>query len=290
MNEKTAKLRFLVALLAAVLCIAGFTWDAIAGKPNSDETTYTNEQPEKEVPLDKPIALRKDGLYYPYSFTAKIDINPKTLNLKSKGKWITVYIELPVNVDPHDINVSTVCISKIGSSLVQPIFAECHPVSIGDNDNNGVPDLMVKFSRNRVQECIQYNEEYLSITVEGRLNNGKSFISTDSTRIIHGNDLDYPPTTPGPALEIFNNRIDLNRNENAIVKYNLDEPSYVKITIYNIVGELVKTVVDEYKSAGTFYAMWDGANENGNLVACGLYIIRIKTDSISDARKIIVIK
>ena len=67
-----------------------------------------------------------------------------TLNLKSKGKWTTVYIELPEGYSVSDINVSSIMMN--GAIKVDPTA----PVTIGDYNDNGVPDLMVKFRKDAV--------------------------------------------------------------------------------------------------------------------------------------------
>ena len=79
---------------------------------------------------------------------ATIDIHPDTLNLKSKGNWITCYIELPQDHSPTDIDVSTVLLA-VGNDT---IASEMSPTEIGDYDSDGILDLMVKFDRQSVQE------------------------------------------------------------------------------------------------------------------------------------------
>jgi len=71
------------------------------------------------------------------------DFDPDTLNLESKGEWVTVYIELPEGYDVVDIDVSTVELYAGDNSTL----AEPHPIEIGDYDDDGVTDLMVKFDR-----------------------------------------------------------------------------------------------------------------------------------------------
>ena len=138
-------------------------------------------------------AVDSNGLYDTTSFalvpklTATVDINPDTLNLKSKGKWITCYVELPEGHDVNDINVTTVMLSDA-------IPAEMHPVDIGDHDSDGIPDLMVKFGRAEVVSYILANvnmtklveERFMTITltVTGYLNDGTPFQGSDTIRII----------------------------------------------------------------------------------------------------------
>ncbi len=87
-----------------------------------------------------------------------IDFHPETLNLKSKGKWVTCYIELEDH-DVEDITIDTIAITSIAmngeeADLVEHIPAEAHPIEVGDYDGDGIPDLMVKFDRESVQQGI----------------------------------------------------------------------------------------------------------------------------------------
>lgn len=106
---------------------------------------------------------------------AAIEIDPDTLNLNSKGKWITCHIELPEGYDVEDIDVSTI-------KLNDQVPAESHPTGVGDCDNDGVTDLMVKFNRAAVQQILQAGDE-VEITVTGELN-GETFEGSDTIRVI----------------------------------------------------------------------------------------------------------
>jgi hypothetical protein len=69
-----------------------------------------------------------------------IDFDPNTLNLKSKGSFTTVYIELPEGYDVSQIDVSSILLNSTVPALAMP-------TKIGDYDGDGIPDLMVKFDR-----------------------------------------------------------------------------------------------------------------------------------------------
>lgn len=90
------------------------------------------------------------------SLSAIVDIDPDTLNLKSNGEWITAYIELPEGYSVGAIEVSTILLN--GSISVDPEA----PTEVGDYDEDGIPDLMVKFDRAAVIEWLgteDYNED-----------------------------------------------------------------------------------------------------------------------------------
>jgi hypothetical protein len=114
------------------------------------------------------------------SVTATIDLHPNSLNLKSKGKWITGYIELPEGYDVADINVSTIMIND--TLLIDPSA----PSAIGDYDNDTIMDLMVKFNRTEVSEFILLQGikfGNIALNVTGQLDDGTFFEDMEIVRV-----------------------------------------------------------------------------------------------------------
>ena len=73
------------------------------------------------------------------------------------------------------------------------------------------------------------------------------------------------------------------------ISFNLKEQAYVEINIYNIKGELVKTIYNGFNTADE--AVWDGKDENGNLQATGIYLYELKVNNkMYSTKKIILIK
>ncbi len=110
------------------------------------------------------------------SISAGVYIKPDTLNLKSKGRWITAYIELPNGYDVNDINISTIL-------LENNISAEDHPSGIGDYDNDGITDLMVKFDRSDVEDMLTPSES-VTLKITGSLKTDELFEGSDDIRVI----------------------------------------------------------------------------------------------------------
>ncbi|MDA3814446.1 MAG: T9SS type A sorting domain-containing protein, partial [Candidatus Cloacimonetes bacterium] len=61
-------------------------------------------------------------------------------------------------------------------------------------------------------------------------------------------------------------------NPETNIKFYLDESSHVSLEIYNIKGQLVKTLVNNDLSAGEHSFIWNGKDGNGNQVASGIYL------------------
>jgi hypothetical protein len=112
----------------------------------------------------------------PAPIAAPIDIDPDTLNLKSKGKWITCYIELPEGYDVADIDVSSVMLNDL-------VPAEARPTGILDHDGDGVLELMVKFSRSGVQAILGAADQ-AELTVTGELADGTLFEGADTIKVL----------------------------------------------------------------------------------------------------------
>ena len=119
---------------------------------------------------------------------AEVDIDPDTLNLRSRGRFITAYIELPEGHDPADIDVGTVCLAVEGSDKV--VSAEPRPTAVRDHDRDGVDDLMVKFDRQAAQELLSAGEEVV-VYVGGLLIDGTEFLGSDTIRVIDGEAIDF---------------------------------------------------------------------------------------------------
>lgn len=60
---------------------------------------------------------------------------------------------------------------------------------------------------------------------------------------------------------------------------------HVQLRVYNLLGELVRTLVDETKLAGQHLALWDGRNEQSEVVGTGIYIYRITAGNFSETRR-----
>jgi hypothetical protein len=109
---------------------------------------------------------------------AFIDIEPDTVNLKSKGNYITCYIELQEEYNAEDIMIQTVKLKVNGEEL----NAELFPTEFNDYNGNNIIDLMVKFDRESFYLLVDV--PIAEITVFGDLMVGASFIGTDTVLVI----------------------------------------------------------------------------------------------------------
>lgn len=109
----------------------------------------------------------------PPPIPAAIDIKPNVLNSRGNHRWITCYIELPEGYSVDDIIIATILLEDI-------IPAESHLTEIGDHDNDGILDLMVKFSRQALIDYLEGKTGYIDLTATGDLIDGIHFEGTDT--------------------------------------------------------------------------------------------------------------
>jgi hypothetical protein len=151
--------------LSSVASISGETKDSIS-KNKDNPAEETKEDPHKDKKVD---------------ITATIEIHPNKLNCKSKGRWITVYIELPSSYDVEEIDINSIVLSTTIGSIGT---SEDYPHAIVDINENDVPELMIKFDRTGVIEILEH-QQFCEITVIGNLYDSVKFKGSYTIELIH---------------------------------------------------------------------------------------------------------
>ena len=111
---------------------------------------------------------------------------------------------------------------------------------------------------------------------------GKVSIAMNRVRKIEGCEI---PTTY--ALEQnYPNPFNL---ETEIV-YRLPEVGYVSLSIYNSLGQRIRTLLSCSQNAGKYVAYWNGKDEQGQEITSGVYIYRLETSNFCDVKKMLLMK
>jgi hypothetical protein len=79
-------------------------------------------------------------------------------------------------------------------------------------------------------------------------------------------------------------------NNQTIIKYDLLKPCQVSLTIYNILGQKVKTLVNERQEAGSKIVNWGGKNEKGKDLASGIYFYQLKAGDLTQTKRMVLLK
>jgi hypothetical protein len=79
-------------------------------------------------------------------------------------------------------------------------------------------------------------------------------------------------------------------NPETTIKYNLAEGADVHLRIYNIVGQVIRTLVAERQSAGRYQVRWEGTDDRGMTVSSGIYFYQISAGKFQDVKRLMLLK
>ncbi|MBU1679637.1 MAG: T9SS type A sorting domain-containing protein [Bacteroidetes bacterium] len=79
-------------------------------------------------------------------------------------------------------------------------------------------------------------------------------------------------------------------NPETTIEYQLSEPDYVKIKIYDVKGELINSVDEGYKPSGNHQITWSGLNKIGTKAASGAYFYQLEASNRSEVKKMLLLK
>ncbi|NCQ19682.1 MAG: T9SS type A sorting domain-containing protein, partial [Ignavibacteria bacterium] len=79
-------------------------------------------------------------------------------------------------------------------------------------------------------------------------------------------------------------------NPATTINFSIAEKSNVQLRVFNLLGEVVKTLVNQNEEAGVHSITWNGLNETGAPVNSGIYLLRLEAGSQIQMRKMILLK
>ena len=79
-------------------------------------------------------------------------------------------------------------------------------------------------------------------------------------------------------------------NPSTTINYDLPENSYVRLTIYDITGRRIRTLVNQSQTTGNRTVVWDGRDDFGRIVSGGVYLYSIEAGSFRQTRKMLLLK
>ncbi|HNU79090.1 MAG TPA: T9SS type A sorting domain-containing protein, partial [Prolixibacteraceae bacterium] len=74
------------------------------------------------------------------------------------------------------------------------------------------------------------------------------------------------------------------------IKYSLPQAETVRLTIYNMLGQKVRDLVNVKQQAGGYNIVWDATDQNGMTVPTGVYFYRIEAGAFAQVRKMTLMK
>ena len=175
---------------------------------------------------------------------------------------------------------------ETGSATPRLFFAvNNHPgqVSIGsmkvDGEAGGGDGGLVELTFQRLGEPISGDFQVTDgvlVDLSGAL---------DAVSIVEVGDLKLGPTSFKLEQNVPNPF-----NPATTIAYEIPQAGPVRLVVYNLLGQQVKTLVDETVDAGAYTAVWDGRDALGNAVASGVYMYRMEGNGFSQVRRMLFLK
>ena len=79
-------------------------------------------------------------------------------------------------------------------------------------------------------------------------------------------------------------------NPETTISFAVKSRGAVSLAIYDVAGQLVRTLVDETLAEGSYSRVWDGRDNAGQPMSSGVYFYKFATNSSSDTKKIVLLK
>jgi len=130
--------------------------------------------------------------------------------------------------------------------------------------------------------------DWTVLTTDGQdtttASNGPRYLVVDATMVAVGEESGLPTNF---ALEQnYPNPF----NPTTTIRYEVPKSSHVEVTVYDLLGNKVRTLVDEQKSIGRYSIRWNGKNRFGHQVSTGVYWYRMEAADFYAVRKMVFMK
>lgn len=79
-------------------------------------------------------------------------------------------------------------------------------------------------------------------------------------------------------------------NPSTMIQYEIPQAAHVRLAIYNLLGERVRTLVDAKESAGLKHITWDGRNDRGERVSSGVYLYQLEAGELKMTKRLLLMK
>jgi hypothetical protein len=74
------------------------------------------------------------------------------------------------------------------------------------------------------------------------------------------------------------------------IAFTVPQTAHVRLDVYNVVGQKVKTLVDQEMKPGSYAADWDGTDQSGKAVSSGIYFYRMEAGDFAGMKKMLLLK
>jgi hypothetical protein len=114
-----------------------------------------------------------------------------------------------------------------------------------------------------------------------------SLIAANVGGIQYGTFLNIENNHPSSNIFLLHQNYPNPFNPETTIQFELSQNSYVRLAIYNLLGQRVITLLDSPKPAGHYTLKWDGKDQNSHDVASGIYFYKLVAGDFSQIKKMV---
>jgi PKD repeat protein len=181
------------------------------------------------------------------------------------------------SIDPASVKMSTTYPGVTGQIGTNGAKGS----SIGDVDNDNVPDLVVQFSRSDINGLLGGipNNTTITLVITATSTSGVPIRGTASVKVKGGSGAAVSAlASPNPF------------NPQTKVQWTLKSAGETTVRIYSLEGRLVKTLHDGFAPAGMSEAHWNGLDNAGRQVPTGVYFLQVVSAGEKAVQKLYLLK
>jgi len=267
--------------------LASLGSSVIAVKTQSKSAIYVNGIWTGDLLSMKPGVSYKinmgaaDTLTYPIAAVTKSDL--PTPNISNPLAWNVL-----TGFDKNMIVIADVVGNDDQSSLSIGVFDEqdnCHSVGFYQND-------VWYFTVVGGEAQTLHFEAINSDTGEYLIGSQNIGFQNDVILGEIGDPIDItlePIQHPDNLVQLYRNQPNP-FNHSTSIRYYIPESSHVELTIYNILGQKIKTLISTNQNPGEYTLIWDGLSDTGNRLLNGIYFYKLTTGASSVVRKMLMVQ
>jgi hypothetical protein len=213
----------------------------------------------------------------------------------ARGGVLPVAVLGTIDLDVDDIDVSSLLLEGVAplrhsyEDVAAPVEdgEECECTTAGPD---GYMDLTLKFQKSEIAAALGAfsDGDVIALTLKGQLNDGTPFKGIDCVVIRARKP--SPPHLSGPEEVVLHPAVPNPFNPTTTIAFSIDREAPAVLSIYDVAGRLVRTLVNRRLEAGSYTEAWDGRDASGDEVASGIYFYRLKAGRKVLTRKMVFIK
>lgn len=209
---------------------------------------------------------------------------------------LTIHVDLETDVagfqqeygyDNTALDIDSIVCGKANEAVDLYYIAENGTISLGMIDLTG--EHFIKRGKSVAAHIFLHTENGIELT-QGHLSHHFTIAADRNAQVIPLNVKTDRLFVAVPQAFSLAQNYPNPFNPTTVIKYSLPKQCKVRVDVYNILGQKVKTLIDRLQPAGYFEVTWNGENSNGKPAASGVYFYRIEAGDFTAGKKMLLLK